>query len=194
MQTVDDLPAQAFSAVTAADAGIGARELRRLRETGAIDRIGRGLYRRADLPPANLDLVEIAARSPSATICLTSALAQHGLIDAIPARIDIALPRGARSPRSTVPVAWHHFDTATFTLERTELPIDGTDSTIGLYSAERSIVDAYRLRGIKGYEIASEALKNWLRQHESHPATLMAIAQQLPRASGPLRQALELLS
>ena len=68
MQTVDDLPAQAFSAVTAADAGIGARELRRLRETGAIDRIGRGLYRRADLPPANLDLVEIAARSPSATV------------------------------------------------------------------------------------------------------------------------------
>jgi predicted transcriptional regulator of viral defense system len=194
MATIDDLPVHVFNAAVAADAGLGARELRRLRESGAIDRIGRGLYRRADLPPANLDLIEIAARRADATLCLASALAHHGLIDAIPARIDIALPRGARFPRTEAPVAWHHFDAETFTLGRTELPIDGTDGTIGLYSPERSIVDAYRLRGLEGYEIAPEALKNWLRKSGSHPASLMAIAQQLPRASGPLRQALELLS
>lgn len=194
MATIDDLPVQVFNAAVAADAGFGARELRRLCESGAIDRISRGLYRRADLPPANLDLIEIAARRPEATLCLTSALAHHGLIDAIPARIDIALPRGARFPRTQAPVAWHHFDPETFTVGRSELSIDGTDGTIGLYSPERSIVDAYRLRGLEGYEIAPEALKNWLRKSGSHPASLMAIAQQLPRASGPLRQALELLS
>ena len=178
----------------AADAGIGARELRRLCESGTIDRIGRGLYRRVNLPPANLDLIEIAARRPDATMCLTSALAHHGLVDAIPARIDIAIPRGARIPRAGAPVSWHHFEPATFTLGRTVLPIDGTDATIGLYSPERSIVDAYRLRGLEGYEIAPEALKNWLRRSGSHPSILIDIARQLPRASGPLRQALELLS
>lgn len=192
--TVDDLPAQAFSPAMAAGKGVGARELRRLRESGAIERIGRGLYRRVDLPLANLDLIEIAARRPDATLCLTSALAHHGLIDAIPARIDVALPRGARLPRTEAPVAWHHFEAETFSLGRTELSIDGTDEGIGLYSPERSIVDAYRLRGLEGYEVASEALKNWLRRSGSHPAALMAMAQRLPRASGPLRHALELLS
>ena len=194
METVTDLPASTFSAARAADAGIGARELRRLRESGAIERIDRGLYRRGEFSGANLDLVEIAARRPNATLCLTTALAHHGLIDAIPARIDVALPRGARLPRTHAPVAWHHFDAATFDLGHTDLVIDGTDLTIGLYSAERSIVDAYRLRGLEGYEVAPEALKNWLRRRNSHPAALMAIAEQLPRASGPLRHALELLS
>ncbi|MDJ0337056.1 hypothetical protein [Cryobacterium sp. PH31-O1] len=64
-------------------------------------------------------------------------------------------------------------------LGRTEVPIDGTDGTIGLYSPERSIVDAYRLGGRDGYEIAPEALTNWLRKGGSHPASLMAIAQLL---------------
>ncbi|TFD10401.1 hypothetical protein E3T29_01535 [Cryobacterium sp. TMT1-66-1] len=178
----------------ATDAGVGARELRRLSENGTIDRIARGLYRRADLPPANLDLLEILTRRPDATMCLSSALAHHGLVDVIPARIDIALPRGARIPRTDAPVSWHHFDAATFALERTELAINGSDATIGLYSPERSIVDAYRLRGSEGYEIATEALKNWLRRRGSHPAALMSIARQLPRSSGPLRHALELLS
>ena len=194
MDKVDALPATTFSATMAADAGIGARELRRLSESGTIDRIGRGLYRRVDLPPANLDLLEIVTRRQDATVCLSSALAHHGLVDAIPAQIDVALPRGARTPRTGAPVAWHHFDAATFALGRTELAIDGSDATIGLYSPERSIVDAYRLRGLEGYEIAPEALKNWLRRSGSHPAVLMDIARQLPRASGPLRHALELLS
>lgn len=194
MDKVDALPAATFSATMAAGAGIGARELRRLSESGAIDRLGRGLYRRGDLPPANLDLLEIVARRQDATVCLSSALAHHGLVDAIPARIDVAVPRGVRTPHTGAPIAWHHFDAATFTLGRTDLAIDGSDATIGLYSPERSIVDAYRLRGLEGYEIAPEALKNWLRKSGSHPAVLMNIARQLPRASGPLRHALELLS
>jgi predicted transcriptional regulator of viral defense system len=194
MHSIDSLPAAAFSTAMATDAGVGARELRRLSDNGTINRIARGLYRRADLPPANLDLIEIVTRRPDATLCLSSALAHHSLVDVIPARIDIALPRGARIPRTDTPVSWHHFDAATFALERTELAIDGADATIGLYSPERSIVDAYRLRGSEGYEIAPEALKNWLRRRGSHPSALMDIARQLPRASGPLRHALELLS
>ncbi|WP_104081756.1 type IV toxin-antitoxin system AbiEi family antitoxin domain-containing protein [Cryobacterium sp. Y11] len=50
MDKVNALPVTTFSPTLAADAGIGARELRRLSESGVIDRIGRGLYRRADLP------------------------------------------------------------------------------------------------------------------------------------------------
>ena len=91
-ETIVNLPAQVFNAAEAADARFGVRELRRLRQGYAIDRIGRCLYRNADLPPANLDSIEIVARRPDATLCLTSSLAHYGLIGAIPARINLALP------------------------------------------------------------------------------------------------------
>jgi predicted transcriptional regulator of viral defense system len=50
----------------------------------------------ADAPPVDDDLVEIAERVSRATLCLETALALHGLIDAIPAAIDIAVPRRQR--------------------------------------------------------------------------------------------------
>lgn len=33
---------------------------------------------------------------------------------------------------------------------------------IGIYSPERSIADAFRLRGEVGYELARDALREWL--------------------------------
>jgi hypothetical protein len=53
--------------------------------SGEIIALGGGVYRRADAPPADDDLIEIAERVPAATICLESALARHHLIDAVPA-------------------------------------------------------------------------------------------------------------
>lgn len=64
---------------------------------------------------------------------------------------------------------------------------------IGIYSPERSIADAFRLRGEVGYELAREALKEWLRRG-GKPAHLMEIAARLPRAKSPILQALEMLT
>lgn len=61
--------------------------------------LGRGLYRWADAPAADLDLIEIAERAPRATLCLETALAHHDLVDATPASIDIAIPRGETRPK-----------------------------------------------------------------------------------------------
>lgn len=41
-------------------------------------------------------------------------LTHHDLTDAIPAALDIAIPRWSRTPASTGAIAWHHFDRATF--------------------------------------------------------------------------------
>ena len=62
--------------------------------------------------------MEIARRAPRATLCLVTALARHGLTDQMPARIDIALPRGERARIVTVPVTWHRFAAATFNVGR----------------------------------------------------------------------------
>ncbi|MBD7917176.1 type IV toxin-antitoxin system AbiEi family antitoxin domain-containing protein [Cellulomonas sp. Sa3CUA2] len=188
------LPPHAFTLEEAAAAGVNARAVQRLAADGRLERLGRGLYQRPETAGYDTDLYAAATRAPDATLCLMSALAHHALVDAIPGRIDLALPRGTRRPAVVDTVRWHMFDAATFTLGRTTTPIAGTDATVGLYSAERSIVDAFRLRGEIGYETGIDALRTWLRRRGSSPAALRSIARTLPRAQGPLREALNYLT
>jgi hypothetical protein len=89
---------------------------------------------------------------------------------------------------------WHQFNRATFDLGRDIIVIEGSDQTIGLYGPERSIADAFRLRGTEGYELATEALRAWLGRRGSQPAHLMEMAIRLPRAQQPIRRALEYLT
>lgn len=178
---------------TAEQAGLSRSALYRAAREGRLERIARGIYLPADAPAADWDRIEAATRRPDATICLTSALAHHDLTDTIPPALDVAIPRGSRTPASTGAIAWHQFDRATFEIGREEIPIPGTDQTIGIYSPERSIADAFRLRGETGYEMPREALKEWLRRG-GKPARLMEIASRLPRAKSPVLQALEALA
>lgn len=151
-----------FSYTDALGAGLSDRQLRALTDVGVIEKIGRGLFATAMLD-ADPDLIEVAFRSPRATMCLTSALARHGLTDEIPMTIDLAIPRGTRAPVTEAPITWHRFDPRTFDLGRESLDIGG-GYQIGLYSPERSICDAFRLRYREGTEPATEALKRWLRR------------------------------
>lgn len=139
------------------------------------------------------DLVEAARRRRDATVCLASALAHHELTDEIPAGLDVAIPRGSRIPAGGGSIVWHSFDRDTFGVGRVEVLIPGSDLRIGLYSAERSIVDAFRLRGEVGYELARDALKEWLRRG-GKPARLVELALVLPRAKAPTLAALEALT
>lgn len=192
MGVPSSLPA-AFTVAEARKAGLTKNRLYRLRDRGAVELIGRGVYRRTDAPLESADeLVELALRAPASTLCLTTALARHGLSDALITAPDVALPRGTRPPATRSPVQWHFFQRKTFELERLEHRLDERVS-IGLYSAERTIVDVFRLRGREGRDVANEALRRWIRRRGSDPVKLLAIARQLPRATEPLRDALEVL-
>jgi predicted transcriptional regulator of viral defense system len=181
-----------FSYGEARAAGVGDKRLYRLRDSGEIVALGGGVYRWADAPPTDDDLVEIAERVPQATLCLETALARHGLIDAIPAAIDVAVPRGSTRPALRAPYRLHQFDRRTFELGRELLDV-GARRPLGIYSAERSIVDIVRLRHREGSDIAWEALRRWLARPGRSPAHLIDLARQLPRAEPALRQALEVL-
>ncbi|GGL96805.1 transcriptional regulator [Micromonospora yangpuensis] len=185
------LPAT-FSYSQALAAGLTQWRLYRLRDQGLIEPLGGGLYRRHDAEAADIDLIELARRAPPATLCLTSALARHGLTDEIPSRIDVALPRGRHRPATAAPVAWHTFDPGTFEVGRTKLSLD-PDTSIGIYGPERSIIDAVRLRHREGPELAYTALRRWLRRDGAAPAKLLAMARYFPQAERPLREALEIL-
>ncbi|UYM06326.1 type IV toxin-antitoxin system AbiEi family antitoxin domain-containing protein [Solicola gregarius] len=173
--------------------GMSKSSLYRAAHAGEYDRIARGIYRPADAPAADWDWIEAATRRPDATICLTSALAYHDLTDTIPDALDIAIPRGARIPATGAAIAWHSFAKDTFDLGRDTIPIPGSELRIGIYSPERTIADAFRLRGDLGYELGRDALREWLR-HGGKPAQLIAIATRLPRTKQPILQALDLLT
>jgi hypothetical protein len=184
---------QTFTYADARAAGISKRRLYQLRDNGQIEQLGHGLFQRNNRDQgADIDLVEIAIRAPKATLCLISALARHGLTDEIPAGIDIALPRGQWRPTTRAPAIWHSFNPATFDLGRE--PLDLTrDLSIGLYSPERSIVDAFRLRHREGSDLAIGALKRWLRLPGNQPAALLGLAAQFPGTQPALRTTLETL-
>lgn len=191
--TAPDLPTT-FRYQDAARAGVSDRRLRSLLDAGKIERIARGLYRQTgdSVELADLDLVEIARRAPRATLCLVTALARHGLTDQIPARIDVALPRGERARVVTAPVTWHRFAVGTFDVGREEMSLEA-DTQIGLYTPERCLIDMFRLRHQEGSDVALEALKAWLRRPGSQPGSLLQMARSFPHSVTPLRAALEVL-
>ena len=86
----------------------------------------------------------------------------------------------------------HRFDPDTFNVGREVLEI--TDGLrIGVYSATRSIVDAYRLRHLYGTEQALDALKRWLQLPGSQPSNLLSLAAHFPQAAGVIRNTLQIL-
>lgn len=189
---LDTLP-NAFPYRLAQERGLSDRRLRGLVADGSLERLGHGLYRKADAPPADLDRIEIALRASDATLCLTTALSHHDLTDVIPTEIDVALPRSRRSPRVRAPVRWHRFHEDTFDIGREAIEVD-EGLFIGIYSAERSLIDAFRLRHQEGDEMAVEALRRWLKRPKATPAHLLAMATRFPKAEPSLLHTLRILS
>jgi predicted transcriptional regulator of viral defense system len=173
-------------------AGLSDGRLYRLRDTGALIAVGGGVFRWADAPPADLDLIEISERAPRGTLCLETALARHGLIDAIPAAIDVAIPRGGTRPALKAPCRLHQFDPRTFELGREMLDV-GARVPIGIYSPERCLVDIVRTRHLQGSDVAWEALRGWLGEPGRSPAQLIELARRFAGAETALRKALEVL-
>jgi len=182
----------AFTYTQARAAGISAERLYAYRAKGVVDQIARGLYRWADAPEIDQDLLEIAHRAPRGTLCLVTALARYGLTDIIPPRIDIALPRGSRIPALRETIDVHVFARETFDLGREDLGI-GDKLRIGIYSQERTLVDVIRLRHRQGPDVAWEALRRWLGRKGSKPAALLTVAKHFHGAEKSIRDALEIV-
>lgn len=142
-------------------AGLSRRTLYALRDAGTITQLSRGVYRLASLPELEApDLVTVAARVPGGVVCLISALAYHELTTQIPHAVDIALPRGAEKPRIDYPpVSFYWFSGTAFKSGIETRTVDG--QTLRIYSAEKSVADAFKYRSKLGLDVALEALQTW---------------------------------
>jgi predicted transcriptional regulator of viral defense system len=193
LQHLGQLQGRPFRASDAERVGVAGYELRRLRDSGDLIELARGVYQRADAPPsATIDLATVSARAPNGSICLNSSLAYWDLTDEIPSQVHLAVPRGAHRPRIAYPpTKVHVFAAGTFSLGRTHRTGD-EGAEFWIYSPERAVVDAMRLPRVVGRDQALAALRRYLERPGSQPGELVTLAHTL-RAARPVRDALEVL-
>lgn len=139
--------------------GIHPATLYKLRDSGVLERVSRGVYRVADMQPiSSLDIVTVAARVPRAVICLVSALAFHDITTQVPHAVSIALERGAKPPRIEFPpVDVHYFSGESLTAGVEIHAMDGVN--VRIYGPEKTLADCFKFRNRLGMDIVIEALK-----------------------------------
>lgn len=182
-----------FRVSEAVAAGVGSTTLHRLRQKGELTTVGRGVVQ---LPGAGMGMLSglavVSARVPRGTICLNSALAFWDLTDEIPARVHVAVPRGAHRPTiDQPPTKVHVFDAGTFELDRRQAQTDA-DEPLWIYSPERSVVDAIRMGRWVGQDVGLHALRHYMGQSGASAARLTELARELG-GGARLRPALEAL-
>lgn len=180
---LEELP-PTFTVSEAVAAGGSRRAVYAWRDAGRIDQISRGVYRKADADEtAHLDVLAAAKRAPRSVVCLVSALALHELTDEIPPAVQLAVPRGVNPPRIAYPpTEVHRFDPPTFDIGKQLFEV-APGERVNVYSPERTIADAMRVRHLVGEGVALSALRAYLSEKRGQPAELMDIARRLGRAS-----------
>lgn len=146
------------------DAGVTAATVSRMERDGDIVRLARGLYQ---IQGAELDaqhtLAEVAKIVPKGVICLTSALAFHGLTDQLPRKVWLAIGQSDWAPqRAHPPIRVVRMTDALLARDIELHKIEGV--SVRVFSAARTIVDCFRHRRSVGLAVAIEGLQEALRQ------------------------------
>ncbi|MDO5618125.1 type IV toxin-antitoxin system AbiEi family antitoxin domain-containing protein [Kocuria sp.] len=183
-----------FTTETSRAHGVHPRDLYVWRDQGEIIELSRGVFRRADAPPASYpDLVAVAHRAPRAIVCCISAAAIHDLTDEMPASVQIAVPKRSHTPViSYPPVTVFRFEEAAFELGLTSFEA-GPGESVRMYDAARTVVDLMRFRRRFGEPIAHAALRRYMAAPGARPALLLDYADTLG-AFGPMRAAVDIAS
>jgi predicted transcriptional regulator of viral defense system len=172
--------------------GIHPRTLYALYDVGLLQRMTRGLYRLADLPPlAAPDWVIVARRLSGAVICLVSALAFHDLTTQIPHTIDVAIKQGSQKPTLAYPplrVFW--FSELAWSEGQETHILDETP--VRVFGAAKTVADCFKYRHKIGLDIALEALRFYRERADFQVDRLIHFAR-IVRVERVLRPHLETL-
>lgn len=176
----------------AISAGIHPRMLYAMRDAGEVERLSRGIYRLAELPPLSYpDLVSVALRVPKGVICLVSALAYHGITTQVPHEVYVALPRGNKLPALDYPpvrVFW--FGVKAFTEGIETHVLDRV--RVRVYTLEKTLADCFKYRNKIGLDTAIEALRLY-RNHRSVKIDELMRCARVCRVERVMRPYLEIL-
>lgn len=159
-------------------AGITAATVSRMERNGEVLRLARGLYQLPDAPlDAGHSLAEVAKRVPNGVVCLTSALAFHGLTDQLPRNVWLAIGQKDWAPRpdgSSIRIVRF---TAGLLGEGVETHlIEGVP--VKVFGVAKTVADCFRYRNKIGQSVAIEGLQEALRQRKATPAEIARQAER----------------
>jgi predicted transcriptional regulator of viral defense system len=173
------------------ESGIHPRDLYAARDAGVLVEVSRGVYRLAELPLTEPDLVAVAARMPRAVLCCVTALHLHGLTQEIPRAVHVMLPRGAHAAcLDHPPLEVYHCSGDALATGVEERAVDGVP--VRVTTPAKSVADAFRFRSRLGMETAVDALKQALRASAATPAEIGSMAR-VCRVEAVVRPYLEAL-
>ena len=147
--------------------GIHPRDLHTMLQEGLIERLEWGLYRLESLGPLeNPDLTQVSVKVPKAVICLISALSFHKLTTQVPHEVYIALKKGDERPRlKHPPIRPFWFTEPAYSAGIEIHKMDGV--SVRIYSAEKTIADVFKFRNKLGLDVATEALRLYIRRKKT---------------------------
>lgn len=143
--------------------GLSREILRRLHQSGEVERLARGLYVATGAQLSEHEtLAATSVRVPRGVVCLLSALRFHDLTTQNPAEVWLAVDRKARRPStSDLPLRIVRFSGQARTEGIEEHMIDGV--SVRVYNPAKTVADCFKYRRKIGTDIAMEALRDCWR-------------------------------
>ena len=156
--------------------GVPRPRLEQWLESGEIEKLDRGLYRKADAPITEHETrAMVAARIPGSVMCLMTALNFHEIGTQLPRYVWIAIPTRAREPRTNLPVRVVRFSPAMMRVGVEEHILQGIP--VKVTSPARTVADCFRMRKVVGIDVAIEALRETLRYRKAGPDQILRAAE-----------------
>ncbi len=155
--------------------GIHRSVLYALRDEGALEVLGRGIYRLKTEETPFSDFIMVSKKIPKAVICLTSALSFHGITTQIPQQIHIAIPPKSHKPLIAYPPLrcfWY----SKHLLETGIIGHKMNGYSVKIFDMEKTLIDCLKFRNKIGIDIVLEALKMYWQRKDANLKKLLNYA------------------
>ena len=172
--------------------GIARVVLSRLKASGQLERVGRGVYRLPDAQGAEHEsLATIAVKVPQAVFCLLTALQIHELTTQLPRQVWIAMPQGSHVPKMDYPpVKMVQFSGEAYGQGIEVVRADQVE--LRVYGVAKTIADCFKHRNKVGLDVAIEALREAMAANKTNANDLWRFAK-ICRVANVMRPYLEAL-
>lgn len=175
-----------------AGAGIPRQYLSIACERGLLERLDRGLYSLpGGIESEHRSLLEVCKLVPAGVVCLLSALQFHGMTTQNPFEVWLAIGESKDSPKiNVVQLRIARFSADSLKTGVEVHRVDGAQ--IRVFSAAKTVADCFKYRNKIGVDVATEALRDYLRQRRGTMDDLTECARvcRVERVMAPYIEAL----
>jgi predicted transcriptional regulator of viral defense system len=151
----------------ALDAGIHPRTLYKLRDSGEVVELSRGVFQLSPFEASEYsDLVGVSKRVPNGVVCLISALSFFEITTEIPHAVYLAIETGTEKPKIDFPPT----RVFSFSKETINAGVENkiiSNVRVKIFSMEKTVADCFKFRNKIGLDVAIEALKMCLKRNGS---------------------------